>query len=86
MTGTAAVSALRAVLEWSRLSRVEISNAARIAGKALVGGAYQGEVLLEGQREHDPAIDSLEDVAPVVLEQPPDHDVAALVEPKFCRR
>ena len=51
-----------------------------IAGEALVGGADQREIALERQREHDAAVVRLEDVAAVVLEQTPHHDVAALVE------
>src|SRR5262249_40880330 len=58
----------------------------RIAGKAPVGGPDQTEVALEWQRKHDPAIYGLEDVAAVMLEQPPHHDMAAFDQAKPARR
>jgi hypothetical protein len=57
---------------------------AHLRGRALmghVGGADQGEPAEVGDREHDPLVDVLEDVGPVVLEQPRHDDVAALDQP-----
>ncbi len=48
-----------------------------IAGIILIGGADQREVVLVRDGEADPAVGVLEDVAAVVPEQPPHHDVAS---------
>ena len=61
-------------------------DAARVTGKTLIGGSDQREIPLERQREHEPAIAGLHDVAAIVVEQAPHHDVAALVEPRRQRR
>ncbi len=55
-------------------------DAARVASKSLVRGSDQREIPLERQREHDPPVARLHDIAAIVVEQAPHHDVAALVE------
>ena len=47
----------------------------------LVGGADQREVALIGNREDDAPVGVLEEIGPVVLEQPADDDVGALDQP-----
>ena len=61
-------------------------DAAGIAGKAPVGGSDQSEILFKRQREDKPAIAGLDDVAAIMVEQAPHHDMAALVEPCGQRR
>ena len=47
----------------------------------LVGGADQREIAFIGNGENDPPVGSLKEIAPVMIEQPPCHDVTATDKP-----
>src|SRR5262249_11910229 len=57
-------------------------NRAEITGKTPIRRSDQREFPFKRQREHDPPVTVLEDVAAVVLEQAPHDDMAAFIEPQ----
>ncbi len=58
----------------------------RIAGIIAVGGADQGEVILVGNGENDPAVAILENIAAVMAVEPPHHNMAALDQADMVAR